>query len=311
MNKTLDIIGIGECMVEFFAEEPLGQARSLQRSFGGDVLNALVTAARLGSRVGFVTQVGRDPFGPGLLEAWLAEGIDTRCAPLVPGENGVYFISLRDGGEREFTYRRKDSAASRLSAENLDLWYLQQSRMLLLSGISQAVSESAQDAALRAARLVGSGGALVAFDPNHRPNLWALRGPSEAARQALEQIEPHLDILLPSFPDDMAVFGVEGLDVKSAAVALAERVPRVALKAGAAGAWLAWDGELEHIAPAVTARVRDTTGAGDAWNGAFLHGLLHSQEPFEAARRANQIAADKLAFRGAIAPKPWPLRATF
>lgn len=307
MNKALDLVGIGECMVEFFAEEPLAKAQNLRRSFGGDVLNALVAAARLGSKVGFVTQVGQDPFGPGLLEAWQAEGIDTRCAPLVLGENGVYFISVNQSGEREFSYRRKNSAASQLSVQSLDPLYLEQSRMLLLSGITQAISESAQDATRYAAQLCHSKGALVAFDPNYRPNLWASRGPTETARQAFEELEPHLDILLPSFPDDMAVLGIKNMSLESAALTLAERVPRVALKAGSAGAWLAWEGKLEQIAPVVPAHVRDTTGAGDAWNGTFLHGLLQGLEPFEAARWANQIASAKLAFRGAIAPKPWPI----
>ena len=62
-----DLIALGECMVELYATQPLGSAEVLHRSCGGDVLNALVAAARMGARTGFVTRVGDDPFGPALL----------------------------------------------------------------------------------------------------------------------------------------------------------------------------------------------------------------------------------------------------
>jgi 2-dehydro-3-deoxygluconokinase len=305
--KALELIGLGECMVEFFAQEPLAQARTFTRAFGGDVLNALVAASRLGLATGFISRVGNDPFGPGLLAAWQAEGIDTTQAPLVEGENGVYFISVGEGGEREFTYRRLGSAASHLCPEDLEPEYLAEARGLLLSGITQALSPSAQAATLRAAELARASGLLVAFDPNYRPRLWAGRGGLEAARRALAELLPLVDVLLPSFPADLALWGLEHLDPPAALRALLQRVPRVGLKAGAEGAWLGWEGRSLHVPPAFPRQVRDTTGAGDAWNGAFLHGLLRGQGPFEAALRANHVAAAKLAYRGAIAPKPWPL----
>lgn len=305
--KALDLIGVGECMVEFFANEPLAQTRTFTRAFGGDVLNALVAAARLGSSTGFVTRVGDDPFGPGLLAAWRAEGIDTRCAPLVRGENGVYFISLKEHGEREFTYRRAGSAASRLAPEDLEPEYLASARMVLLSGITQAISPSAQAATLQAAQLARSSGTLVAYDPNYRPALWAERGGLEVARRAFVELAPYVDVLLPSFPADLALLGLEHLDPPAALQALGRHVPRSGLKAGSEGAWLGWEGRLLHVPAASPRHIRDTTGAGDAWNGAFLHGLLQEQEPFDAAVQANRLAAAKLAYRGAIAPKPWPL----
>jgi 2-dehydro-3-deoxygluconokinase len=308
--KALDLIGLGECMVEFFADEPLAQARTFTRALGGDVLNALVAAARLGSATGFITRVGNDPFGSGLLAAWRAEGIDTRCAPLVEGENGVYFISLTEKGEREFTYRRQGSAAARIAPEDLEPEYLASAPMLLLSGITQALSPSAQATALRAAKLARSSGAWVAYDPNYRPALWAGRGGLEAARRAFAELLPHVDLLLPSFPADMALLGIECPDPFTALKVLLQHVPRVGLKVGPEGAWLGWEGQLLHVPPASPRQVRDTTGAGDAWNGVFLHKLSRGAQAFEAALQANRLAAAKLAYRGAIPPKPWPLETT-
>ena len=110
-----DIISLGECMVELFSEEPIARAGSFRKAVGGDALNTLVAAARLGASTGFVTRVGDDPFAPFLLESWRAEGIDVSHARFVEGFNAVYFISLLPGGEREFTYYRSGSAASTMT----------------------------------------------------------------------------------------------------------------------------------------------------------------------------------------------------
>ena len=103
-DRPFDLVSVGECMVELRAGESLRTATELQRSYGGDTLNTLVTASRLGLRTAFISRVGDDPFGEGLRQAWQAEGVNVDAAPVVSGENGVYFIHVQDG-EREFTYR--------------------------------------------------------------------------------------------------------------------------------------------------------------------------------------------------------------
>jgi 2-dehydro-3-deoxygluconokinase len=51
------------------------------------------------------------------------------------------------------------------------------------------------------------------------------------------------------------------------------------------------------------AMVVDTTGAGDAWNGSFLHRLMQGDAPEAAAAVANRLAAGTLAHRGALPPR--------
>ena len=284
-----DLVGLGECMVEFNATEALSQAVRFSKAYGGDVLNALVAAARQGARTAFVSRVGDDPFGPGLRAAWQEEGIDTSHAPLVPGENGVYFISLDERGERSFTYRRAGSAASRLGPGDIDPAFIASARCILLSGITQAISPGARAATLAAARIARAHGVLVAYDPNYRPRLWS--GEDEA-RAACAELLPFVDILLPSLPADAAI--LPGAPQSLAAHAV--------VKHGEAGCEVWLRGERTAV-PAVAATVVDTTGAGDAWNGAYLAAVLRGVPPAEAAAIANRVAAAKLAHRGAIPPR--------
>jgi 2-dehydro-3-deoxygluconokinase len=295
-------------MVELWSDGALGQAPTLHKSFGGDVLNALVTAARMGSKTGFMTRVGDDPFGSSLLQAWRAEGIDTTHAPLVDGVNGIYFVSVQTDGEREFSYCRAGSAASMLAPADLDHSYLASARILLLSGITQALSDSAQAATLAAARIAKAAGTLIAYDPNYRPCLWADRaGSPEAglafAQAAVRELLPLVDIVLPSVPGDLPILG-EPTSIESMALSLAAIGPRiVSFKAGAEGASIFENDRLVNVAAEPVIKVVDTTGAGDAWNGAFLHLLAQGCSALEAAAQANRIAARKLAYRGAIPPR--------
>ena len=82
-----DIISVGECMIELFAEKPIGEADIFSRSLAGDTLHILVAAQRLGSTTGYITLVGRDPFTDYLLDTWMNESIDTSRVKIVNGFN--------------------------------------------------------------------------------------------------------------------------------------------------------------------------------------------------------------------------------
>lgn len=302
-NQPPELIALGECMVELSGAQPLAQMpASLTLGCGGDSLNALVAAARLGTRCGFISRLGDDPFAAGLQQCWRQQGIGFDHAPLTPGFNGVYFISQLPGGEREFTYRRAGSAASTLAPSDVDEAYVAGARCLLLSGITQAISATAQAATLQAAELARRHGLLLAYDPNYRPALWAQRGGLAAARAALLEVQELVDWFLPSEPaDTLLLAGLNSLQ------------RNVAWKCAEQGARLQSAGQASVMVPAqllAPGQIVDSSGAGDAWNGAFLHGLLRGQTAQAAAGLANAVAAATLAHRGAIPPSHYfPVRA--
>lgn len=295
-----DIISIGEGMVELFADEPLDKASVFHRAYGGDTLNLLVAASRLGSATGYITRVGQDPFAPYLLASWAAEGIDTSQVKLVEGFNGLYFISLLPEGEREFTYYRRGSAASTLEPQDLDADYIGDARILHLSGITQALSPSCRAATLAAAQIARQRGVKVSYDPNLRLRLWRL----EEAQAAVAELLPLVDIMLSSAPEEAELlFGIAAPEALAEHL-LVRSVGTVAIKAGPEGCWIATREEVVHLSAAAPKGVVDTTGAGDAFNGGFLHGLCRGLDAVEAAGWGLAVAGLKLGGRGAVASLP-------
>lgn len=159
---SFDLIAIDEGMVEFYAEGHGFSGDLFRRGFAGEVVNTLIHARRLGLNVALISRIGDDAFAPLMRNAWQDEGVDLSHAPVVPGCNGIYFILTDAAGEREFIYRRVGSAASELGSADLDVAFQQSAAIVRLSGITQAISDTAAALTRAASRLP----VLTTYDPN-------------------------------------------------------------------------------------------------------------------------------------------------
>lgn len=291
------IASIGECMLELSAE-PDGR---WSMNFAGDTFNALWTMrALLPSTVSadYVSAFGDDPFSAGQVAFMAQSGIGIASSPRLPGARpGLYAITL-DGHERSFTYWRTDSAARRLADSGEALAEsLASRRLILVSGITLAILDATPRRTLldRLAEARASG-SLIAFDPNYRPRLWP---DADVARQAMTEALAVADIALPTFPDEQALFG--DADQRATARRMAAAgVGEIVVKNGTDPAFLMAAGTSSDIAASPSPNPVDTTGAGDAFNGAYLAMRLAGLAPSDAVTVAHRVAAKSVETRGAL-----------
>ncbi len=295
-----DLLSIGECMIELFSDKPMEEAETFQRSFAGDSLNLLVAASRLGTSTGYITRLGSDPFTSYLLNAWKREGIDTSHARQVSGFNAVHFVALLPGGEREFVYYRRGSAPSTMEPSDLDADYIASAKILHVSGITQAISETARATVLRAAQIATELGVRVSYDPNYRHQLWT----TQQARRAMEDVLPYVNFFFPSLPADTEAYLGTSDPREAIEIGLSKGVDVVAVKCGDRGAVVGTKDEVFDVPPRAPGPVVDTTGAGDAFNGGFLHGVLNGMSYLDAATLGSIAAGLKLRGRGALLGMP-------
>ncbi|WP_371810115.1 PfkB family carbohydrate kinase [Ruegeria sp. HKCCD7319] len=87
-----------------------------------------------------------DTFGNSLIDLWTAEGINTSTVRQVSDAHiGAYFVT-HGTNDREFTYFRAVSSSSRMGPDDLPVTALRSVKVLHVSGISQAISNTAADA---------------------------------------------------------------------------------------------------------------------------------------------------------------------
>lgn len=300
MTDSLDIISIGECMIELSTTESLIYAEVLHKYYGGDTLNAAVAAARLGSKVGYITRVGRDSFQTYLLDSWQAENIDTSNIKVVEGYNALYIISTQEENRKEFVFYRKKSAATTLSTDDISEEYIQQANIVYSTGIAQSLSSSAKGAVKKAFNVAKEKGCLVAYDPNYRERIWD----ADEANEAMEEIIDCVDIIMLNSTHDAEWLIDQTSPDKIIKYFWDKGVATVAVKMGKNGCAVGYNGEINTI-PGKEVEVVDSTGAGDSFNGAFLHGIACGYTPFESARLATIVASEQIKGLGAVKSLPY------
>jgi len=293
------LIGIGEAMVEL---APVAEGLYAQ-GFAGDTLNTCWYLKRLVGdlrRVRYLTRVGEDALSGRLVELLVKSGIDATAVSRDPERTlGLYLISL-EGAERRFSYWRDQSAARRLADDPASLdEALRDAALIHVSGITLAIVEAKGRQNLLAALAKARGrGARVSFDPNVRRRLW----PDEATlRAALTEMFSICDVALPSFDDEVTVWG-DADPVTSVARIAALGVKEIVVKNGAGPAFIFADG-VESLAPARAASdARDTTGAGDSFNAGYLAARIAGLPAIGACEFAHELAAEVVRHPGALAP---------
>lgn len=113
-----------------------------------------------------------------------------------------------------------------------------------------------------------------------------------------------VDVLLPSRDEAQLLTGLP--DAGEAAARLSRAFPLVVAKQGAGGALVARNGSLPTQVSAVAVQPQDSTGAGDAFTGAFLASLLAGADPEEAAAEGCRAGAQAVARLGGRPPRRAP-----
>ncbi|MCA9841488.1 MAG: sugar kinase [Cyanobacteria bacterium HKST-UBA03] len=300
---VIDILGIGECMVELESSASFYDADQFNRRASGDVYNTLVAASKLGCLPSLLTNVAWDGFGKYLVDQFKTYNIDTSLIKTVKkSRNGVYFISQADRGtsDHNFIYYRHDSAACSITPSQIPIDAFEQIRVVYATGVTQALSRSARETVLRAFQMAKKQGCLVCYDPNYREALW---GRADEALDALTEVIGYVDVILPSVEDLKPLFNFPDVE-KTLEYFRLRGVSLVALKQGADGVTLGFKNWQKHLPAPAVPKVVDTIGAGDAFNGGFLFGLVNAYSLEECAHIGSIVAGECIKKAGPIEGLP-------
>lgn len=249
---------------------------------GGSAANVAVWARRLGANARLVGAVGDDPFGRLMREHLQREGLDRDLIGAPGRETTRIGVLIRPDGEHAFVTDHSDPL--RLHPGDLPVSLLDGAGLVFLNGYAVFMAGSPEFAGdlLHEARRRG---VRVAFDPSSSSLIRRHGG-----RRLLEGVG-RLDLLLANEEEAAALLGLAGQAAGEDPLApLLEFAETVVVKRGARGAAALTSAGWTRAA-AHEVRVVDTTGAGDAFDAAFLVAHLAGTPMGEALARANELGA--------------------
>lgn len=268
-----DIAAIGELLIDF-TPAGISSAGNLifERNPGGGPANLLAAASKLGASAAFLGKVGNDQFGHFLEKTLKNSHIDTRGLRFSESvSTTLAFVHLNEQGDRSFSFYRNPGADMMISEGELDADILKSSK-IFHSGSVSMTDEPSRSATLKAVEFAKNSGAIISFDPNLRPPLW--KSLEEAKKQILTGINS-ADVLKISGEELEFITGEKDLARGTKQLEIKYGIKIITVTLGPAGAYYR-AGDITGYHPTYDVPVVDTTGAGDAFLGAFLFKLRNT-----------------------------------
>jgi 2-dehydro-3-deoxygluconokinase len=293
------IVTFGELMLRLKspAHERLFQSPGLEATFGGGEANVAVSLSILGLRASFVGALSADPVGEAALGSLRARGVDVSRVRRTAERTGIYFLETgADQRSSLVVYDRSGSAAAAMKPGDFD-WadIMADADWFHVTGITPALSRSAAEASLEAARAARDAGAKVSVDLNFRKKLWnyGVKAPEMMGRLAEladvvianeEDLQLGLGIAGPAAADpSKGKVGPEAYRALAEAararypnlgvVAVTLRESRSADRNGWSAVLLGKSGFLASRSYEL-ADIVDRVGGGDSFSAGLIYGLL-------------------------------------
>jgi len=289
MRTGFDLVTMGRIGVDLYPLQTgvgLEDVTSFGKYLGGSAANVAVAAARYGRSAAVITKTGDDPFGRFLRRALgeyrvadrfvgVAEHLPTPvtfCEVFPPDDFPLYF------------YRFPKAPDLDLAVGDLDFDAIRAAKVFwaTVTGLSQEPSRTATLAALEARGRDG----ITVLDLDYRPMFWESR---EQAREWAGKALEHATVAVGNLDECDTAVGLR--EPRAAAKALRSRgISLAVVKQGPKGV-LAVDDTGEAEVPPVPVEVVNGLGAGDAFGGALVHGLLSGWDIARIMRFANAAGA--------------------
>ncbi|KWX24269.1 5-dehydro-2-deoxygluconokinase [Mycolicibacterium wolinskyi] len=288
-NQDFDVLAIGRCGVDVYPLQigvGLEHVESFGKFLGGSAANVAVAAARLGNRSALISGVGDDPFGRYVRTELAALGVDNRFVTTHDAyPTPVTFCEIFPPDSFPLYFYRKPSAPDlQIQPDEIDTEAVRNARLYwsTVTGLCEEPSRSAHFAAWEARARAP----LTVLDLDYRPMFWET--PAAATEQVQRALQ-HVTVAVGNREECEIAVG-ETNPHRAAEALLDLGVELAIVKQGPRGVL----GKTRHSSVTVAPNEVDVVnglGAGDAFGGSLIHGMLHNWPLEKTLRYANAAGA--------------------
>lgn len=296
MSKNT-VVTFGEIMLRLAPPgyERLMMSPMLVATFGGGEANVAVSVANYGLPARYVTALPDNPITDAFVYQMRGFGIDTSFIKRAAGRFGIYFVEPgANQRPSKVVYDRANSSIALAKPGDLD-WQaiFADAGWFHVTGITPALSQSAADLSIEAAKAAQALGVPVSCDLNYRKNLWKY---GKTAQEVMSELVLHVDYAIANEEDCQKALGVKvDVDVHSGKLdsaqyeKLAEKVlatyPNlkaiaITLRESFSASHNGWSACMHNRERFMMSRHYDIThivdrvGGGDSFGGGLIYGLM-------------------------------------
>ena len=273
------VISIGEALIDFIPQEKgvgLKDVSNFLRVAGGAPLNVAAAVAKIGGKSQILTKLGVDGFGDHILEEVKPLGVDiSKVLRTKEANTALAFVSLKEDGERDFSFYRNPSADMLLNASEIEEEVFEDGGILHFCSVS-LIDAPIKEAHRKAVEFAKKHNCLISFDPNVRLPLWET---PEACRKAILEFLPLSNIVKISDEELEFITGIAD-ETEALNFLLQGDVEVIIYTKGTNGAeFITKDRKI--FSDSFKVKAQDTTGAGDSFIGSFLYQVAEGDNTLE------------------------------
>lgn len=298
MSK-IDIVVVGELNVDMILQDmnslpEMGKekiAREMTLTMGSASAILACNIAKLGAKVGFIGQLGRDSYANIVLDTLQQRGVDT--GGIIQNENTQTGITVVMSFPEDYAMVTYMGAMEEFGVNGVDFDYLTEAKHMHLSSyyLQPAMRKDCVELFSRAKE----SGLTTSLDPG-----W---DPDEEWSEEILKLLPYVDLLLPNEQEAMNIAHEDNID--DALVELRRYTANVVITLGSDGTLCSSEEQIYrtrtyHVKPV------DTTGAGDSFNSGFMYRWLQGAETSECLKAGSACGALAVTKMGGITASPTP-----
>lgn len=211
-ENKFDLVSFGEIMLRLSPprHSRIVDSEVFEKRAGGAELNVASGVALLGLRTGIISKVPQNELGTFIKNRIRYNGVSDdflQFDETNQGRLGIYYYEMGAAPRKPTViYDRKNASINDIDISKIPQSVYSETNMFHVSGISLALSQGTQNAAIELIKRFKQGGAYISFDVNYRANLWG----EEEAKATIEQILPMIDVLFISEETCRRMFGLTG-----------------------------------------------------------------------------------------------------
>jgi 5-dehydro-2-deoxygluconokinase len=314
-SKKYDIITFGRSSIDLYSQNigaPFNEIKGFDAFVGGSPLNIAVACSRLGVSASLLTAVGNDKVGGFIVDFLKKESVNTHCIPVKNGaRTSAVVLGIEPPDKFPLVYYRDNAADSLVTIDDVQNAQIQDYKILLINGTALNV-EPSRSATFYATEVAAKNDVQVILDLDFRADQWH---DYRAFGLTVRAIVPKVKIVIGTEEEILAATmssasqvsiidqQISAPEIKGDLDASIEQLLHLGIeillvKRGENGVSIYKnDGESIDV-PGFPAKVLNVLGAGDAFAGGFIYGLLQEWDLYKACRMGNASGAQVVTKKG-------------